>query len=64
MIQRKIEPEQVAETLEFPDNIVPGDQREQIAIKNYGNREIHVVFEEIDADTVMVFTVMKPRTRQ
>jgi hypothetical protein len=40
MIQRQIEPEQVVETLETPDNMILGDQHEQIAIKNYGNREV------------------------
>jgi hypothetical protein len=61
MAQRKIDPAQVTETLEAPDNVIPGDRHEQIAIKNYGNREVHVVFEHIDDDTVVVYTVMKPR---
>lgn len=59
--QRKIDPAQVTETLESPDNVIPGDQHEQIAIKNYGNREVRVVFENIDDDTVLVYTVLKPR---
>jgi hypothetical protein len=61
MAQRKIDPAQVTETLESPDNVIPGDQREQIAIRNYGNREVRVVFEDIDDDTVLVYTVLKPR---
>lgn len=61
MAQRKIDPAQVTETLESPDNVIPGDQREQIAIKIYGNREVRVVFENIDHETVVIYTVMKPR---
>jgi hypothetical protein len=41
--------------------VIPGDQHEQIAIKNYGNREVRVVFENVDDDTVLICTVMKPR---
>ena len=63
MTQRKIDPAQVIETLEAPDNVIPGDQHEQIAIKNYGNREVRVVFEDVDDETVIVYTVMKPRVR-
>ncbi len=63
MIQRQIEPEQVAETLETPDSVILGDQHEQIAIKNYGNREVRVVFEDVGDDTVVVHTVMKPRAQ-
>jgi hypothetical protein len=63
MIQRQIEPEQVVETLETPDSVIPGDRHEQTAIKNYGNREVRVVFEEIGEDTVVVYTVMKPRAQ-
>ena len=61
MAQRKIDLAQVTETLDAPDNVIPGDQHEQIAIKNYGNREVRVVFQSIDDDTVIVYTVMKPR---
>ncbi len=61
MAERKIDPAQVTETLESPDNVIPGDQREQIAIKIYGNREVRVVFENIDDETIVIYTVMKPR---
>jgi hypothetical protein len=63
MAQRQIDPVQVIETLEAPDNVIPGDQHEQIAIKNYGNREVRVVFETSDDETVVIYTVMKPRLR-
>jgi hypothetical protein len=63
MAQRKIDPPQVAETLDSPDNVIPGDRHEQIAIKNYGSREVHVVFEEIEPDIVVIYTVMKPKVR-
>ncbi len=64
MKQRKVEPEQVEETLEMPDEIRPGDNGEEIAIKQYGNREVRVVYEETDADTVVIYTVMNPRVRK
>jgi len=61
MKQRKVSPEQVAETLEAPDDVLPGDNGEEIAIRRYGVREVHIVYEEVDVDTVAVYTVMKPR---
>jgi hypothetical protein len=63
MAQRKIRQEQVVETIETPDEILPGDNGEEIAIRGYGNREIRVVYEEMDDDTVVVYTVMRPRVR-
>lgn len=63
MIHRKVSPEQVVETIESPDEILPGDNGEEIAIRRYGARELRVVYEEIEADTVVVYTVMKPRVR-
>jgi hypothetical protein len=63
MAQRKIDPAQVVETLEFPDNVVDGDLHEQIAIKNYGNRELRVVFEEVEAGTVLIYTAIKTRVQ-
>jgi hypothetical protein len=64
MKQRKIKPEQVEETLEIPDELLPGDNGQEIAIKQYGNREVRVVYEETDVDSVVVYTVMKPRIRR
>jgi len=63
MKQRKVEPKQVEETLETPDDLLPGDNGEEIAIKQYGNREVRVVYEETSPDTVVIYTVMKPRVR-
>lgn len=64
MKQRKVDPEQVEETLEMPDEIMPGDNGEEIAIKRYGSREVRVVYEETSTDTVVIYTVMKPRVRR
>jgi hypothetical protein len=61
--QRKISLEQVIEAIELPDEILPGDNGEEIAIKRYGNREVRVVYEETDVDRIVVYTVMKPRIR-
>lgn len=56
-------PEQVVETIESPDQILPGDNGEEIAIKKYGDREIRVVYEETDVDRIVIYTVMKSRIR-
>jgi len=53
MQQRKVEPKQVEETLEMPDDVLPGDYGEEIAIKRDGNREVRVVYEETSPDTLM-----------
>ena len=63
MIQRKVSPEQVVEAIELPDAILPGDNGEEIAVRRYGIREVRVVYEEVDVDTVVVYTVMKSRVR-
>lgn len=63
MIQRKVSREQVVETIESPDEILPGDNGEEIAVRRYGAREVCVVYEEVEADTVVVYTVMKSRVR-
>jgi len=63
MIQRKVSPKQVVEAIELPDEILPGDNGEVIAVRRYGIREVRVVYEEIDVDTVVVYTVMKSRVR-
>ena len=61
MAQRKIRAEQVIETLEAPDEIMPGDQDELIAVRRYGTREIRVVYEEVDGNNVVIYTVIKSR---
>jgi hypothetical protein len=64
MIQRKVSPGQVVEAIESPDEILPGDNGEEIAIRRYGTREVRVVYEEIGVDTVVVYTVMKSRVSE
>jgi hypothetical protein len=61
MKQRKVTHEQVELTLAEPDEIQPGDNGGDIVVKNFGDREVQVVYEAIDADTYLIFTVMKPR---
>jgi hypothetical protein len=62
MTQRLVSKEQVAETLEFPDEILPGNDGEEIAIKSYGSRDVRVVFQEIESDTYLILTVIKSRS--
>ena len=59
MVQRRISEAEVVETIESPDGIVPGDEDEDTAIKQFGTREIRVVYEEIDEETVVIYTVMR-----
>ena len=64
MAQRNIRDEQVIETLESPDEILQGDRLEMIAVRAYGVREIRIVYEEADADTIIIYTVIQSRIRQ
>lgn len=61
MRQRNVTEMQVTETLEMPDEIKSGDAGEEIAIKRYGNRELRVVYEEVAANTFVIYTVIKPK---
>jgi hypothetical protein len=63
MAQRQITPEQIVETLEAPDEILPGDNGEEIAVRRYGNHKIRVVYEETDGDTTVIYTVIKAQAR-
>lgn len=63
MTQRRVTEEQVVETLESPDEILPGDYDEEIAIRGYGVREVRVVYKEIEPETYLIYTVMKPKVR-
>ncbi|MCX7853284.1 MAG: DUF4258 domain-containing protein [Caldilineales bacterium] len=63
MIQRKVSAEQVIETLESPDELIPGEAGEEIAIKRFGAREVRVVYKETETDSFVIYTVMKPRVR-
>ncbi len=64
MKQRGIGSAQVEETLHTPDNVLVGDYQEEIAIKNYGNREVRVVYEETTSEVFVIYTVIKPRIRR
>ena len=55
--------QQIKETVMSPDEMLIGDYGEDIAIKRYGNREVRVVYEQIDGDMILVITVMNPRVR-
>ena len=60
MIQRKVNADQVAETLESPDELIPGENGEEIAVKRFSTREVRVVYKETDADSFVIYAVMKP----
>ena len=64
MQQRGITAAEVAETLEFPDELRPGDAGEEVAVKQYGNRELRVVFETTAVETVLIYTVIKPKIKR
>ena len=59
--QRKVSEEQITETIELPDEILPGDGDEETAVKSYDDREVRVVYREIEPDTYLILTVINPR---
>jgi hypothetical protein len=61
MVQRHIAHEQIVEALTTPDDVLIGAMGELIAVREYGNWEIRVVYEEVDEDEALVFTVMRTR---
>jgi hypothetical protein len=63
MKQRNISEAEVVETLENPDDIFPGDEREDIAVKQLGTREIRVVCEETGHGTMLIYTVMRRKSQ-
>ena len=61
MAQRKISAAQVRTTLDAPDELMTGELDELIAVRRYGNREIRVVYEQVDPNIVVIYTVIKAR---
>lgn len=64
MNQRCVTEAQVIYALEWPDEIIPGDRKEEMAIKRFGVRELRVVFEEIEPDAYLIYTVIKPKVER
>ena len=63
MAQREVSEAEVVETLETPGDILQGDEREDIAVKQFGAHEIRVVYEEIGRESVIIYTVMRGKSR-
>ncbi len=63
MAQRGISEAEVAETLEAPDDILQGDEQEEIAVKQLGARVVRVVYEEVGGEGVIVYTVMQEKSQ-
>jgi len=63
MAQRGILEVEVAETLEAPDDILQGDEQEDIAVKQFGALEVRVVYEETGGEAVVVYTVMRKKSQ-
>lgn len=70
MAQRKITSEDVQLTLDDPDDVVPGDMDETIAVRSFGTREVRVVYGiepmwefggERGEEVLVIYTVMKPK---
>ena len=61
MSQRNISEDEVAGTIESPDEILIGDEGEEIAIHLYGGVEIRVVYFVEDDGNLVVITVIKSR---
>ena len=64
MNQRGVTETQVVEALEWPDEHVPGERNEEMVVRRFGARELRVVFEEIEPDTFLIYTVIKPKVLQ
>jgi hypothetical protein len=64
MIQCRIGEQQVLETLEWPDEVLPGDLNEETAVRRFGAQEIRVVYEEIEPESYLIYTVIKSKTVQ
>jgi hypothetical protein len=64
MRQRKVTESQVEETLADPDEIETGDNSGDIAIRRYDGREVRVVYGELEDDTYVVYTVIKPKIQK
>jgi len=64
MKQRKVTEAQVEETLRDPDDIEPGDNGGDVAIRRYDGREVRVVYSEPEEDTFVIYTVIKPKTNK
>jgi len=64
MTQRKVTPEQVKEVLAWPDDTLPGEWDEEIAIKRFGTREVRVVYEDTGRDVIVVYTVISKRLQR
>lgn len=62
MAQRRVTEEQVVETLETPDEVVPGDHEEETVVRRYGAREVRAVYLTVGAESYVILTVMKPKT--
>jgi hypothetical protein len=62
--QRKVTESQVEETLADPDEIETGDNGGDVAIRRYGGREVRVVYGELEDDTYVVYTVIKPKIQK
>ncbi|MCC7353033.1 MAG: DUF4258 domain-containing protein [Anaerolineae bacterium] len=60
MTQRTVTEEQVEETLSEPDipYLSGAEGEEEIAVRQYGSREIRVIFEEQKSGIIVVLTVI------
>lgn len=63
MRQRKISEAEIVEALETPDDILEGDEQEEIAVKQFSTCEILVVYEETDDGIVVIYTVMRRKSQ-
>ena len=63
MIQRKVGEDLVSESLASPDELIPGERGEEIAVKRFGAREVRIVYRETDEGSILIYTVMKPHVR-
>jgi hypothetical protein len=61
MIERHVSEHEVSETIESPDDIISGTEGETIALRRFARHVVRVIFQELDEDAVLVYTVIKVR---
>jgi len=64
MSERGVTESIIQATVESPDEILHGDEGEEIALRRYGSRELRVIFRQLRTDDILVITVMQHKVRR
>lgn len=61
MLERKVTEQQVAATVESPDEMTTGSEGETIALLHATTHDFRVIYRELAEDVFLVLTVMRTR---